>query len=349
MNGEKLRATTYRPFGDPLASDKGRRKSFLRDWQFWLGLAVSLFFLYWAFRQAGDLGKVGGAIAAANYIYMLPALVAYFIGVGLRAIRWHLLLRPLKSIGSRRLFPIVVIGYMANDVMPARMGELVRAYVLSRDEGVSKTAGLATIFVERVVDGITMLLFVAVVSLLVPLGTGLQQIASFAAVALFSLALAAVVAARSPEGSRRLIGLVTLFAPKRASHKIEVALERFVGGMAILQNGRLMVGVLALSAVVWLFEAAMYYLVGLGFGLGLGFTPFVLTTAIANLGTMVPSSPGYVGTFEALATFSLSRFSVSADTALSYVVALHAALLIPVTLLGFYYMWRRHISIRQAS
>ncbi|MCL4395308.1 MAG: flippase-like domain-containing protein [Chloroflexi bacterium] len=341
----------------PSAADDMRRhassrfglRRLISDWQFWLGIFVSLFFLYWAFRQVNDLGNVGRAIASANYVYAIPALIAYFLGVAVRAVRWRLLLQPIKSLSARKLFPVVVIGYMANDVLPARMGELVRVYVLGRDEGISKTAGLATVFVERVFDGLTMLLFIAVVALFVPLGAGLENVVRIAGIVLVAMMLSALAIAASPRRARGLVAVFLPIVPAAARPRVISFVDRFLEGLAVLQSGRAMLVIFALSILAWLFEATMYYVLGAGFALGTGPQAFLLTTAVANLGTMVPSSPGYVGTFEALAVFTLGRFGVASDLALSYTVALHAVLLVPITLLGFFYMWRRHVSLSLAK
>ena len=137
--------------------------------QFIIGLVISV--LFFALALAGiDLREVWNALLSANYWALLPALVLYFIGVWVRALRWRILLRPLlPKLTLRRTFEVEVIGYMANNVLPARIGELVRAYVLSLREGVRKTATLATILVERIFDGITMLGFAAAVVLWVVL------------------------------------------------------------------------------------------------------------------------------------------------------------------------------------
>src|SRR5436190_22601264 len=121
----------------------------LRDKKFWLGLAVSLVFLglvFWGQNPA----QIWGALQQANYAALLPALVFYFLGVGVRTVRWQVLLRPiLPQTRFLQLFEVVVIGYMANDILPARLGEVVRAYVLSRRERITKSATLGTIVVER--------------------------------------------------------------------------------------------------------------------------------------------------------------------------------------------------------
>lgn len=131
----------------------------MKRWQFWFGVAISLVFLYIALSGLGlqDLGK---ALAQANYWWLVPGVMVYFLGVWARAWRWHYLLRPVKLVSTRKMFPIVTIGYMGNNIYPARAGEVLRAVVLKRHEEIPVSVSLATIIVERVFDGVVMLAFV---------------------------------------------------------------------------------------------------------------------------------------------------------------------------------------------
>lgn len=331
-----------------MAGDRsaGLVRRLIGNWRVWLGIGISVFFLVWAFSQVNNFGTVAVALGKANYLFLLPALAAYFFGVWLRAVRWHYLLRPLRSLPVGRLFPVVVIGYMANDVLPARLGEVVRAYVLGEREGLSKSAAFATIAVERVFDGVTMLAFMAAVGVFVPFDESLRRIFFFAA-GIFAAALAAffvIVGSRSVTQS--IIGLIPRLLPGRSRSKAKSIVERFIVGFDAMRSGRLILATLGFSFGAWLAEATMYYLVALGFGLTLPLGAYVLTTAVANLGGMIPSSPGYIGTFELFSLASLSVFGLGADAAISYVLVLHAALLVPVTLLGFFYLWRYGLSFR---
>ena len=128
----------------------------LRNWRFWLGLLISLFFLYLSLRGV-KVREAIDALRSANYLYLIPGFVLYFIGVWMRSMRWGVLLRPIKSLTARQLFPTVVIGYMANNILPARLGELVRAYILGEQEHISKSSTFATIIVERMFDGLSMI------------------------------------------------------------------------------------------------------------------------------------------------------------------------------------------------
>src|SRR3989304_3341463 len=131
----------------------------MKRWQFWLGLAISALFLALVLRGL-DLGAFWAEVQAANYWWLLPGVAVYFLAVWARAWRWHYLLRPLKAISTRAMFPIVAIGYMGNNIYPARAGEVLRAVVLKRKEGVPISASLATVIVERIFDGVVMLAFI---------------------------------------------------------------------------------------------------------------------------------------------------------------------------------------------
>ena len=130
-----------------------------KRWQFWLGLLISAGFLYLALRGL-HLQEVWQALKTAQYVWLLPGIAVYFVGVWVRTWRWHYLLRPLKRIPTRSMFPIVTIGYMGNNIFVARAGEVLRAVILKDRHGVPVSASLATIIVERIFDAVVMLGFV---------------------------------------------------------------------------------------------------------------------------------------------------------------------------------------------
>jgi uncharacterized protein (TIRG00374 family) len=317
-----------------------------RYWRLGVGVLVSLFFLLWAARLAGSFRGTVAALGEANYCFLFPALIAYFAGVWLRAMRWHVLLRPVRAVPPRRLFPVVVIGYMANDVLPARLGELVRAYILGDQERVAKTTTLGTIVIERLFDGLALLVFAGGVGLSVPLDPQVAGVVRLAA-AVFLVALAAAVALGAVRTrAARAVELAERWLPPSVRGRLSALTIRFLEGLGCLQSGRLIIAVAALSLGAWLCEAAMYWILSLGFGLGLGFPSYLLTTAIANLGAMVPAAPGYIGTFDLGALASLRLFGADPARAAGFVVVLHLALLLPVSVLGFYYLWRFQLSLR---
>lgn len=317
-----------------------------RQWRLLLGFAISAAFLLWALRQISSFETVGTVLSQANYVYAIPAVAVYFVGVWFRAVRWQVLLGPLRPLSAARLFPVVVVGYMANNVLPARLGELVRAYILGEREGVSKSAVLATIVVERTFDGLTMIIFMLIAGLTVALDDTLRGI-MYSSAAVFVVALAAfVVVAASPARAVALITLLLRPLPDKVRRIVADVVAKFVDGLSVLGSIRNVLLVLATSIAAWSAEAAMYWLLGLGFALPVGPQAYLLTTAVANIGGMLPSSPGYVGTFEWFSMTALSVFGLGSDQALSYILALHAFLLAPVTLLGLAFLWRLGLSLR---
>jgi uncharacterized protein (TIRG00374 family) len=324
----------------------------LKRWQFWLGVAISVICL--AIVLPGvEFYKAWSALKTADYWWILPGVAVYFVAVWARTWRWHYLLRPLKPVPLRALFPVVAIGYMGNNIYPARAGEILRAYVLKRREGVSVSASLATILVERIFDGLVMLLFVfftlpqlKVLPDLVRWVATLGTIAFVGALTVF-LALAAV-----PQRFATVYTwLISRFVPSRFRAPLTGFLDRFVEGLSSLRSGRDILMIFATSLFVWLMELVKYWLVMHAFSFRVSFFALMLMNGVVNLMTTLPSPPGYIGTFE-FGIEVLKAFKVDGSLAASYTVVLHAALWLPITLVGAWYFMReglRWSDFRQAE
>ena len=337
--------------------------------QFIIGIVISLVFLAWALYNE-KLDQVWASLQTAQYWALLPALALYFAGVWVRAVRWRTLLKPIApKVGLTETFEVVVIGYMANDVLPARIGELVRAYILSRRTGVRKTATLATIFVERVFDGLTMLGFAAGVIIFTliwdtgafvtgtdhKLGTLFTQLdlpIIIASVVFLGLLVAFIAIASSRARAEAVIRFALRFLPGRLHERGERLAISFVDGLGSLRSVSSMASVFCLSIVAWLFETGMFFALGTwgfdlrgGNGQPLPFYAYMLATSFANLSLLLPQAPGGIGVFDAIAKIVLvGAFGVLGGPAISYVLLLHAALLVPVSILGFIYLWRESLS-----
>lgn len=315
----------------------------------WLGLLVSLILLAYVFYQT-DPAKIIEALAQAQYIYLIPALAFYFAGVGMRALRWHYLLRPIKAIPSGELFRTVVIGYMANNVLPLRMGEVVRAYMLGEQEQVSKTATLVTILVERVFDGLTMLTFIVAASFFLNLGSEMNARVQLISALFIVVILALAIAAGMPRHVERLAEWVLNRVPSTRLRETALRLTHSIlEGLGVLRSPRDSLTVYVVSVIVWLLETMMYVLIAIGFGINLPLAVFLVATALANLVTIAPSTPGYVGVFDAPIVYVLTTFGINQNLATSYTLVLHTALYLPVTLLGMFYLWRAGLSLSQMT
>jgi uncharacterized protein (TIRG00374 family) len=313
----------------------------VKRWQFWLGMAVSAVFLLWAL-QGLDLKQVFTYLQRGNYLWLIPSVAVYFLAVLVRTWRWDYLLRPLKRISIRRLFPVVVIGYMGNNIFPFRIGELLRAYVLKRNEDVSISSSLATIVVERIFDGLTMLLFVFVALPTVPsLPDSLRYIVIVGGVLfLGALVVFLFLAAKPVIAARLYTPLIDHLLPKRYGVKLRGFIERFILGLAALRDVRQVFMIFVTSVLIWLLETVKYWFVMHAFDMQLSFFTLMLMNGIVNLSTTLPAAPGYIGTFDAPGIAVLVAFNVARELATAYTLVLHAALWLPITLLGFYYMIR---------
>lgn len=318
----------------------------LKQKTLWLGVVISLGLLAFVFYGT-DLNAIGNAFRTANYIYLLPAVALYFIGVGMRAARWHFLLRSLKALSMWRLFQVTVIGYMVNDLLPLRLGELARAYILGETEGLGKTSVLVTIVLERVFDGVTMLLFIGVAAFFLPLNQALQTLLLVGTILFAAVAIALVIVAGLRERIDALVQRGLRRLPEKWGARGLHLIDSFFHGLAALRNPTDALAALGFSILAWLLEAGMYAMLALGFGIALPFPVFVLATAVANLVTIVPSTPGYVGVFDVPVKAILALFNVDASVAASYTLLLHATLIVPVVLLGLAFMWRLGLSLSQ--
>lgn len=304
---------------------------------FVVGLLVSLVFLWYALRDL-HLGQVWAALREARYGWVVPGLAVYFLSVWFRSWRWAFLLRGSKRVSGTRLFPIVVIGYMGNDILPFRLGEVLRAYVLWRNEAINVGTTLTTAVLERLFDGLTMVLFVVVGLSFVPMSAFLGRLVAVASVVFVgALGVFLFLAARPALLQRLAHTVLGRLVPARWRLGLVGFVEGVVRGLESLQSASDVLVLFGLTVWVWLLETAKYWLVSFAFGLHLSYPGIMLMGGAVNLLTALPSLPGYIGTFE-LGIKVLEGIGAPAAAAGSYVLVLHALLLVPVTLLGLAFM-----------
>ncbi|MFA5874589.1 MAG: lysylphosphatidylglycerol synthase transmembrane domain-containing protein [Anaerolineales bacterium] len=323
----------------------------MKKWQFWVGVLISGVFLYFALGGL-KLGDFWQAVKSANYWWILPGIAVYFVAVWARAWRWHYLLGPVKKIPTRRMFPVTCIGYMGNNIYPARAGEVLRAVILKRKEGVPISASLATIIVERIFDGVVMLGFVFVnlpeLAKVAASDSGfvgdIQTLslwgAGFFAAALIVFLLAAMFPKITAKIGQWFIDRIL---PKRLREQTSGIMHKFLDGLASLRSPVNVLMVFLTSVLIWLLETIKYWFVMHAFSFSVSFFALMLMNGIVNLATTIPSAPGYIGTFDAPGIAVLTAYGVEQSTAAGYTLVLHAALWLPITLLGAYYMAREGI------
>lgn len=309
-------------------------------------MAISIILLVLVFWEI-DLQALKKACLAANYWYLIPSIAITFVCMWLRAVRWKLLFAPIKKIRIQPLFSATMIGFMANNLLPARLGEFVRAYVIGRHENVAKTASFGTIVVERVFDGLVLLSFLIMSFVTNSSLPDLVVVSGYIVGSVYLITLGfLIMLVMRPDRAMSLLDLILKRMSDSFAERVRVLIRSFTSGLEVLRRGKGLIGVLIMSFVLWfVFTLSIHY--GLrAFNLELPYTASMLIMAILGFGVTIPSSPGYVGTFQASCVVALTLFSVSQADALSFSIVFHASQYIPITLAGLIYLWMDHLSLR---
>jgi uncharacterized protein (TIRG00374 family) len=309
-------------------------------WTALIGIGISVALLAWAMRNV-NFGEMISEIRGAK---PLPVLVGVILATGsfvLRAVRWKLLLRADTGVDVP-FWPrwhAVAMGFMANNLLPLRAGELVRAYAISRLGHVRFTGAITSLVVERVFDALTLVLLLAVGLFLSDLpattviaGIPLARIAAFAgAGALLAVAIGAAIIAR-PELLERMIRGILPIGTLQA--RLVSVGHGVTEGLSGLRSPARLAGVIFWSIALWLVSAASFFVMFSAFDIKVTFGGALLLQSAMAFGIAVPSTPGFFGPFEAALVAVLGVFGVSDTTAFSYAVTYHLTTLLPVTLLG---------------
>ena len=314
------------------------------------GIAVSAV-LIWALFRNIDFRELTGALKNANYWWLIPNVFMIVLTMFQRAYRWRGMVQPIKRIAFRPLLAATCIGFMANNVLPLRLGEFVRAYALSaRDKEVTKSASLATIFVERMVfDLVALLLIFGGVLYFshLSLNPSMEQGLYIAiAIALVGIVLMVALATR-PSQAGHLLTRYLFFLPEAVKDSIVGIVIKFSRGLEFLTNGKLVTSVGLQTLGIWLLMGFSNIFVFKAFNLDLPIDAAFVVLVVVSISILVPSSPGFVGVYHAGAVWSLTRYGVGREDALSCALVLHAAQYIVVTLMGFYFLRRDHLSLKK--
>lgn len=241
------------------------------------------------------------------------------------------------------------IGFMANHVLPVRLGELIRAYVIGRKEGISKSSAFATIVVARIFDGMTVLLFFVIIHFTSSYDyPGWLQKAIFVAFIFFFLALGCILflKLRSDLALRATSCILRPF-PANVNSAVSNQLELFIEGLGIIRSARNAVMASIYSIMVWLPNGIIIYVLAASFDIDLPFSGSLLMLAIYTFGIMIPSAPAFIGTIQYFSVVGLSLFGVSRSVALGYSVIYHLCAFLPVTIVGFIFLFIEGYSLME--
>ena len=320
-----------------------------------VGIAISAFCLFLLFRKI-DFYKMRAAFAGMGYRYLVPALALTFASYFLRAVRWKLLLAPIKTTRLSNLFPSTLIGYMANNLLPARLGELVRAYSLGKKEAIDTGAVFASLVVDRLCDGFTVLLVLLVTFFIIRLPAGMEQIqgglatGGYVTFALYLGVMSFLVLLRKRTAwTASLVARLLKPLSPRISETAVSLLTSFISGIRIPKGAAGVGGTAASSLLIWATAILPIDLLLRSFGVVLPMSASMFIMVFLVFAVMVPAAPGYVGTYHFACVTALSAFEIGSEKALSIAIVIHAMGFFPVTAAGLYCLWRDKLSLRKLS
>ena len=325
-------------------------------WKVISGIVISAGFVFYALSQV-DYAEVIEAFSQANYIWTIPMMMTVIVSMYIRALRWRWLLNPIRNFRIGTLFSSVMIGFMANNLLPARIGEVVRAISLSKKHSLSRSSVFATVVAERVFDSLGLLLVFYITLFFVDYPdelkkTGLAAL-FFTCIIFIFLFLLKV----KTEFIVKILGNILSRISNKSSVKFENILRKFIHGLSIMSSPLSILVIFFYSVFLWMFTAVAGYLIFFAFDLNPSIWAAFLVLFVTALAVSLPSSPGYIGTFHAaciiafnlIGNLGLFDHEVSKSVALSYSIILWSCQFFPVTIIGLYYLKKEHLKFKEIS
>lgn len=320
---------------------------------FWLGMGISALLVFLIMHNLNFKDLIT-AFKSANYIFVLPVFLIFVLNLLIRTVRWRYLMNPVKKVGFKSLFSATCIGFMANMLLPVRIGEFVRAFVLGHKERISKSASFATIVVERLFDGFTVLAILVLLLAFIPFSEEMGSFgrylkaAGYLCFVFYLFVLGFLIFLRADkERVIRWFKAIFFFIPERIQSRLVQMLDSFASGLEILNSGKHSLPIIILSFILWSTVAVVNYLIFKSFHLNLPLYAAFFVLTVQAIGVTIPSSPGFIGTFNYATILGMGFFGVSKEVALSASIIMHAAFYIPMVTLGFIFLWTEHLSLRE--
>ena len=310
-----------------------------------VGVAISLVLLV-SLLWTVDLAEVWRQLQKTEWSWTLMSAALAPIGLWIRAQRWSYLFPP----GSKppALVPAMMIGYMVNNILPLRAGEIVRVYVVARRWGRGFWTALATLIVERVLDSLVLILVLGVLIFLIPVPATLRWAATILLVLDVIAVAVLVLLAVAPASCERVLRRATRRWPGLAERGLLV-FRRFVDGLEGIRTPGHLLPLALWTVVVWLAPAAAAWAIFRAMQLDLPWIAAWTVLAFVGVGISIPAAPGYVGVFHYAAVLALEIFDVPRPAALSYALVYHASQILAITAAGWVFLLREHLSLGEAT
>ncbi len=288
---------------------------------------------------------MGASLGKLNWALVLIYFIPYFVVILLKVTRWKLLFYPLKTIKYQRLFSSLMISYLWNTVLPARLGEVVRGYVVSRSEKIGVARVFSTILLEKILDIITMMLFLLALLPFLKIDDNIRQPALILGGGVILAFMACLLMAARRREADRFFNFFLNRLPLKLRNNLHSYVTDILDTLTVLLNFKISLNLWFQSILMWAINTTLYLLIAWAVGLNLTFEQGVLVLITSNLGMAVPSSPGNVGTFELVIKVTLLPFFPGQESLiLTFALLEHVIAFLPVVLLGAFYSWREGLA-----
>lgn len=305
------------------------------------GVIVSAVCLYLVFRGL-SVREVASAMEKAQIKWILAGLTIYAFGFVARAVRWEGLMHPIKPIPAIQLVRPMIIGFFANNVLPFRMGELIRAHVTGEKFDISRTASLGTILLERIFDTIAFLSIFLAVALFLPFPANVKHAATVMGIGCAGLIFILISASHHQARTQAFIARLPL--SEKWKVKVIDLIINFTHGVSGMKQGKYVIKALLLSFVVWSIEGTTVYCIANAFPVHLTYAQAYFLVFFLGLAVTLPQAPGYVGTVELFGVTALSLLHIPRDQGLPVILAIHGCQFTFIVVLGAYMLWKERMS-----
>ena len=313
------------------------------SWRGLIALALTVGLLWWAFKDV-HWADFWHHVRDANVLLVILSAAVCTLVFPLRALRWRPILDPVApKLPYGALWRATAIGFMANNILPTgRAGEIIRPWVLSRETGVPFSTAFASLVVDRVFDAVTVILLVAVALLdpARPAGFSVAMFATTTVAVILAIGVGLYAIVFFPD---QLIRIFELFARRVApsfEERGRAMLRSFAEGLSILRHPKRFAVIFGWALALWLVQPIAFWIMFEAIGIEVPFTAALFVQGIIVFAVAVPSTPGFFGPFEAAAKVALGLYGVNESLALAWALTFHMVSLIPITVIGLYYMAR---------
>ena len=293
-----------------------------------LGVVIGIVAIYFSLRNIQGK-EVFDSLKAINASWIIPIIIMNFMVIAVKALRWKIMITPIKKIRFLTMFRVLTIGFMANSVLPARLGEAVRVDMLGRDEALSRVTTAATVVADRIIEAVSFLLLAAILVFMFNVPEWMHKgLIITLCITIFCY------------------GLVIFHSKRKTNNKF---LKKLQDGAQALLHMRLATFSFLTSLLSWFLQGLMLYMTQLAFGVHLPIWGIILVLLAINLAVALPAAPGYVGTFEFACILAYSYLGLDKNIALLVGATFHILQIVPITLVGGILMLTSHFNLRKPA